>query len=375
MNDYFIHTFELSYRTTLDKILELTDHSLAEIHGEYKSYKYTDKGITIISRECYKESKDGKGNYKLIIVVNPSRLVVNEAYSNKIKDIEDFIFSLEKLAITINSILPGLSINDMKLSRIDITNDIHDIPEYIIQEYISLMRRSSLSRGYKLNSDLENNTPEFRSEDSFNVYNKSLGVEFVVYNKQRAAFDQNYPPEYLYYFENTMRVELRCKRRYINKLTKDLSTTEALMFMYKKRFELVNDVYEKMFKYRTDLCYISKRWQLIFIEKKFGNMKTAKKVIDYLKKLNKLGVKSDAALYESYNTVKTRTKTPSMFNDLGFSPVYIQSKTISYMSSLDTVLGFAESKKKDKCYRIIKHSKGRKKVIFRYEDFRLHDDS
>ena len=262
----------------------------------------------------------------------------------------------------------------MKLSRLDITNDIHDIPEYSIQEYISLMRRSSLSRGYKLNGDLENNTPEFRCEDSFNVYNKSLGVEFVVYNKQRAAFDQNYPPEYLYYYENTMRVELRCKRRYINKLTKDLSTTEALLFMYKKRFELVSDVYEKMFKYRTDLCYISRRWQLIFIEKKFGNMKTAKKVIDYLKKLNKLGVKFDAALYESYNTVKTRTKTPSMFNELGFSPVYIQSKTISYMSSLDTVLGFSESKKKDKCYKIIKHSKGRKKVIFRYEDYRIHDD-
>ena len=86
-------------------------------------------------------------------------------------------------------------------------------------------------------------------------------------------------------------------------------------------------------------------------------------------------IHSETALYDSYNTKKIRTRTPSVLNDIGFSPIPIQQNTASYMSSLDTVLGFAESKKKDKCYRIIKHSKGRKKVIFRYEDFRLHDDS
>lgn len=45
MNDYFIHTFELSYRTTLDKILELTDYSLAEIHGEYKAINTQTKAL------------------------------------------------------------------------------------------------------------------------------------------------------------------------------------------------------------------------------------------------------------------------------------------------------------------------------------------
>ena len=74
MSNYFIHTFELSYRTTLKMILELTDHKLVEINGEYKSLKYVGSGITIMCIRCKKEAKDGKGNYKLILIVNPSRL-------------------------------------------------------------------------------------------------------------------------------------------------------------------------------------------------------------------------------------------------------------------------------------------------------------
>ena len=373
MDNYFIHTFELSYRTTLENILELTDHGLAEIHGEFKSLKYTDMGITIISRKCTKEAKDGKGNYKLILIVNPSKLIEHGSYSNEITDADDLIYALGILGTTIKTILPKLSLNDMKLSRLDITTDIHGIPEFIIQEYIRIMRRSTLSRGYKLNCDLEENTVDFRRADSCNVCSKSWGAEFVVYNKRRASMDQGYPPEYLIFFKDTMRVELRCSRRYINKIAGKLSAVESLLLIYSKRVELVRAFYENMFKYRTDLCYVSKRWQLIFIEKRFGGKKTAKKIIEYIRKLNDLGVKSDAALYESCNTEKSRTRTPSLFNDLGFSPVHILDKTISYMSSLDTVLGFSDVDVKGRCYKKIKHSKGRKKVIFRYEEYRLSD--
>ena len=372
MSNYFIHTFELSYRTTLKKILELTDHKLVEINGEYKSLKYVGSGITIMCIRCQKEAKDGKGNYKLILIVNPSRLTDAETYSNNIMCLDDFEFALRKLEIIIGSIFPDMELNDFKLSRVDLTNDIRGVPESIIQEYIMIMRRSSLSNGYKLNSDLEKNTDDFRCKDSFNVYNRSQGAEFVVYNKHRASMDQGYPQEYLNYFEDTMRVELRCSRRYINKKTKGLSTVEAILLMYLNREEFVREFYTSIFKYRTDLCYISKRWQKKFIKKSFSP-KRSERMIDTIEKLSEIGAHLDNALYDSYNTQKTRTKIPSYFNEAGFSPIPIQLETVSYMSSLDTVLGFSDGKK-NLCYKIIKHSKGRKKVIFRYEDFRIPDD-
>ena len=374
MNNYFVHTFELSYRTTLDDILELTDHKLAKINGEYKSTKYTDRGLTIVSRKCKKEGKDGKGNHKLILIVNPSKLIEPGTFSNNITCGDDFEMALVILDRMISHLFTELELDDFKLSRIDITNDVHNVPESIIQEYILIMRKMSLSRGYRLNTELEKNTPEFRSEDSFNVCNVSQGAEFVVYNKHRASIDQGYPQEVLYAFEDTMRVELRCSRRYINMKTKGLSTSDALLLMYLSRADLVQEYYNAMFRYRTDLCYVSERWQGLLIEKWFGGKKKAKKLIDYIKKLSDMDIHSETALYDSYNTKKVRTRTPSALNDIGFSPIPIQQNTASYMSSLDTVLGFTDKKVKDKCYRIIKHSKGRKKVIFRYEDYRLHDD-
>ena len=374
MDNYFIHTFELSYRTTLEDILELTDHKLVRINGEYKSTKYVDRGLTIISRKCKKEGKDGKGNHKLILIVNPSKLIKPGSFSNNITCGDDFEIALVILDKMISSLFPELELDDFKLSRIDITNDVHNVPESIIQDYILIMRKMSLSRGYRPNTELEKNTPEFRCEDSFNVCNKSQGAEFVVYNKHRASIDQGYPQEVLYSFEDTMRVELRCSRRYINRETKGLSTSEALLYMYLSRADLVKKYYDAMFRYRTDLCYVSERWQGLLIEKWFGGKKKARKLKDCIKKLSDMEIHSETALYDSYNTKKVRTRTPSVLNDIGFSPIPIQQNTASYMSSLDTVLGFAESKKKDKCYRIIKHSKGRKKVIFRYEDYRIHDD-
>ena len=375
MIDFFIHTFELSYRTTLTEILELTDHKLVKINGEYKCYKYTDRGLTIESRKCKKEGKDGKGNHKLILIVNPSKLIEPDTFSNNITCGDDFKIALDILDRMISRIFPELILDDFKLSRIDITNDIHNVPESIIWEYIRIMRKMALSRGYRLNTDLEENTPEFRCEDSFNVCNISQGAEFVVYNKHRASMDQGYPPEYLYFFEDTMRVELRCSRRYINMKTKGLSTWDALLFMYLSRADFIKDFYYAMFRYRTDLCFVSERWQRILIEKWFGGKKTAEKLSSYLKKLSDTGLHSETALYDSYNTKKSRTRTPSALNDMGFSPIPIKLDTVSYMSPLDTVLGFTKNSKKDKCYKTIKHSKGRKKVIFRYEDFRVSDDS
>lgn len=373
MNDYFIHTFELSYRTSLDTIRELTNNKLAEINGEYSNLKYVDNGITIISRKCPKEGKDGKGNYKLILVINPSKLTDPEAYSNNIKNLSEFKEVMGILDYRISKLFTGFEIDDFKLSRIDITKDISVVPERIIQEYILIMRGSSLSIGYKMNTELEENTPNFRCEDSFNVLNKSRGAEFVVYNKHRASIDQGYPSEQVYGFENTMRVELRCKRRFINKVTKGQTTYEALCTIYNKKALLVEEYYDTMFKYRTDLCYVSKEWQKKLIKAYYGDKVKSAKLLKVLKEISDKGLNLDMALYECYNSRNARIRGVTAFNEMGFSPIPIKQKTISYMSPIDTVLGF-DNESNCKCYKKIKHSKGRKKVIFRYEDYRSSDD-
>ena len=67
MNNYFVHTFELSYRTTLDDILELTDHKLVKINGEYKSTKYTDRGLAK-DRAFHYYSLDGEKKERAYLV-------------------------------------------------------------------------------------------------------------------------------------------------------------------------------------------------------------------------------------------------------------------------------------------------------------------
>ena len=229
------------------------------------------------------------------------------------------------------------------------------------------MRRMALSYGFKLNSELEKNTPEFRCEDSFNVKSKSQGAEFVVYNKHRAAVDQGYPEKVLKHFENTMRVEFRCQRRYINKHTKHLDTKDAILEMYDYSEFFVERYYREMFRYRTDLCYVSPSWQRKFIQKQFCDKKMGMKLMKLLEEMEDEGMNLDIALYECYLSKNSITKKLSAFNTMGFSPIPISLCKVSYMSSLDKILGFGNGNFTKKCYKRIKHCKGRKKVIFEYE--------
>ena len=76
MNSDFIHTLELYYRDDFNEIKELTRNiTLVNMKGKYVCTDYSSIGITIYSLPCMKEGRDGKGNYKLSLVVNPSRLI------------------------------------------------------------------------------------------------------------------------------------------------------------------------------------------------------------------------------------------------------------------------------------------------------------
>ena len=190
MNSDFIHTLELYYRDDFNEIKELTRNiTLINMKGKYVCTNYSSIGITIYSLPCMKEGRDGKGNYKLSLVVNPSRLIENDTCINRIEGFRDLSKAIDLLNGFIRRLFSPLILNDFKLGRIDITRDIRKIPESVIQEYILLMRTMTLGYGYQKNKKLEEKTKDFRIEDSFNVLNESQGAEFVVYNKHRAAID------------------------------------------------------------------------------------------------------------------------------------------------------------------------------------------
>ena len=190
MNKDFIHTFELYYRDSFNEIKELTRNiTLVNMEGKYVCKDYSSIGIMIYSLPCMKEGRDGKRNYKLSLVVNPSRLIEEYTCVNRIEGYRDLEKAIDSLNGFISRLFSPLILNDFNLGRIDITRDIRKVPERIIREYILLMRTMTLGYGYKKNKKLEENTKCFRIDDSFNVLNKSQGAEFVVYNKHRAAID------------------------------------------------------------------------------------------------------------------------------------------------------------------------------------------
>ncbi len=99
-----------------------------------------------------------------------------------------------------------ISFKDFKLYRVDVATDRILPSEECIQQFIMLMRRMPLAAGYKINTAIEDNTPDFRKCDSYNLINKSRGIEFVLYNKSRGAHDEKYASKEQDYYANTLRM-------------------------------------------------------------------------------------------------------------------------------------------------------------------------
>ena len=117
----------------------------------------------------------------------------------------------------------------------------------MIQEYIKTIRRFPLKYGYSLNTQLEENCPAFKYENSVNIINKSSEIEFVLYNKHQATIDQKYPDEIQNYYANTLRMELRCGRKFIKKNTKNLDVFYSLIYFFIYKESMVKDIFYRLF--------------------------------------------------------------------------------------------------------------------------------
>ena len=260
MNGYFIHTIELNKNITYKELEKIKDnlHCFPKNKGSknysWRSTHYKSSGIIIdihkrTDREMF--SGDYDKNFNLKLFINPSRLLVEDTYTNKIHTLSDFHSAILKLNAEILSMFykyTGIrGVADFKLKRIDITKDIHNIPEHLVHEYILLARRMRHYSGYHINRELEDKCNGFRKEDSLNLLNNSQKIEFVLYNKHQAAIDMKYN-DAIELYADTLRMEIRCNRKFIKKIAARSQGTHCeLISIYQKMDELAKDIFYKVF--------------------------------------------------------------------------------------------------------------------------------
>ncbi|MCM1227187.1 MAG: hypothetical protein NC320_07145 [Clostridium sp.] len=375
MNKYFIHTIEL-YRLVTYSEFEYLNKNLRRFRNgtEYRCLDYEKDGITVVFRKCTDNEKKKKGSkygYKLIVIFNPSRLIENSTYINRIWNKEVFASSItlfnEKIKWIFEKFIPDIhGINDFTLGRVDITKDILCVPENIIQEYIKTLRRFPLSYGYALNTQLEENCPTFKPENSLNIVNKSSGFEFVLYNKHQAMIDQNYPDDIQKHYADTLRMELRCGRKSIKKNTKNLDTLTSLVYFYVNMESMVEDVFYSLFSCDTDLCFVSHYWLEKVIKGKFKSkekkQKRMLKLVNYLHKNPEKSV--DEALTKLFPSKKSQKTIMDDFYGIALSPVAVQSADIPFMQSVESLLEFAPTSQNERKYFDTIRNRSRGKDVF-----------
>ena len=364
MNGYFIHTIELNKNITYKELEKIKDnlHCFPKNKGSknysWRSTHYKSSGIIIdihkrTNREMF--SGDYDKNYNLKLFINPSRLLVEDTYTNKIHTLSDFHSAIIKLNDEIVSMFykyTGIrGVADFKLKRIDITKDIHNIPEHLVQEYILLARRMRHYSGYHINRELEDKCNGFRKEDSLNLLNNSQKIEFVLYNKHQAAIDMKYN-DAIELYADTLRMEIRCNRKFIKKIAARSQGTHCeLISIYSNMEELAKKIFYEVF-FDPSLCYVSDELLKTIICDSYK--KQYSKIIKMLGFANLVrfgeGKTIDDALNEMDCSDKVRSKLLSYFDKIKLSPLNIRDKNIHFIQSLESILEMCEPSQLEKEY-------------------------
>lgn len=350
-SDYFIHTFELIKPIETDVFLNLK-RSCAFILADnyspeneiYVNRCYADNGLMITMRKCSdNEIKTNKTAFVLELRIDPNKLIYKGNAVYHIHDRGDFKEAVEILREKVDEVLGIRELNDIDeyiLSRLDIARDVHGIPESIIHEVNTMLYRIPMYEGYKHNTELEDRCRYFRREDSFNAVNSSRGIEFVVYNKHQAALDNNYADSAIDFYKDTVRIELRCKRKYIDKHFKGKCLRKTLLNAYDNMQESVEEIYGRLFKFPTDLCQLNSKQLIKCIFDKSGNKKArCRRMVTLIDQLDKHPEEClQNALDYVYPGEKRQRNIKKHFEDYGVSPLSIRDKEIPFIQSLDSLL-------------------------------------
>lgn len=375
----FIHTFEIKKRITYEQYDFLRKHLKPIVAVDPACYKYQvnaykDDGITISLEPCTKnEIKQGDytENHLLILKINPSRLLQQKTYLSVTTE-EQMEVALSLLEQRLTTIFNAIgfypyAIDDFLLSRIDLTYDVKNIPEEIRLTMFSLLWRLPLMQGYSYNESLLNLDTYDRTR-SFDLHNTSKGIDFCIYDKQKACIDQNFSKDVIDSFSGTVRVELRCYRKYIRtNLNPDETLINTILSFYKSAEQHIKNIYRSAFKYDTSLCYLSKKLLSQYLtilqlsDKKAGKMD----YLIYICRQNK-DKNFSYCLSQTFDSDKVRKKVLSYFSAYSISPLTIQSKHIPFLQSLDSLLEIhdAPSKSEKRIYHFAEQHTRKKEVFY-----------
>ena len=363
----YIKSLELTYRGDSEEIKDLTRRcKMMNVGGVYTCLDHAEKGVIMKKMKCKNKYK---GNRKIVIMAYPIKLIDEDPSCERTISEIDFVEVYQRLDELIQQIMPGLTVSDFKLNRMVIARKMLNIPKHIGREYIMIMRKMSLKDPFTINTKQKDCNSGLGCEDYFSAVDDK-GVEFAVYNERCETADRNYSED----AENMMRIELQCSKGLIHDLTKGLDTMKAVLLMSRSANKILNNFYARVFKYGTDLCYISRDRQKRLIKKKYNDKAVRKELLEIIKEMRCSNVDLDMVLCEHYYN---RSKKDMMmeFTEMGFSPIPIRSDRFSFISPLDFVLGFCneykyQGLKENACYNEIKHSIDSEKEMFDYDPFR-----
>lgn len=356
MNHYFIDTFELTYRGSFDEIRKLTKHmDIFKLKDKnyYICNNLSTMGFMLKSTQCSRaELYNDNKKYKLVIRIDPDKVYHKGIKEKHIYDTYTFEQMIKYLDLLLTYWFKEISLNDFELTRIDITKDIHGIPEPVIQEYIMLMRQMPLSHGFSL-KEYQKEPKEYFPENSFEVWHNNSRLEFVVYNKHHEVHSKaKYSDEDKEYYRDTMRMEVRCNRRYYKKLIDGLSTSEALLKIFNKREKIAVDTFYRLFKYYYDCCFIGHYWQKKYISiRETKKPAKIKKMLWLTEKLNDKTRPTPDNVMEAYPySVDAKINLLCWFEDISLSPIPTQNKDIPFLQSLSSILELSTLGSQEKKY-------------------------
>lgn len=376
MNIYFIDTLELTYSSDFDDIIKLTknfkmvDPKKGAGNKEFISTELSGMGIIIKTRRSSKaELYKSSNKYKLVLRINPNKFYKPYMKTEHISNIIEFCDMVERLDMQIQYCFSGLTIDDFEITRVDLTEDIHGIPEDKITQYIRIMRQLYLTLGFHHNKKLEENTEDFDPDSSFNAVNDSKKVEFVVYNKgHEVRSKKNSSDEQKEHYKDTMRVEVRCRKKFADKLSEKAYTAQKLVEIYRRRMEVIRDVFDDVFVLNKDSCFISPYWQKKQIKKYVsGKTKLGKKMNDFSKQLAHASRPTmESVIENSEKCQRSVSKLLSKFEDMGISSVTTSDKETPLLQSLNTLFGFSLPSEEEKALYEYIRRKSRGKEVFWY---------
>lgn len=205
-----------------------------------------------------------------------------------------------------------------------------------------MLYRIPMYDGYTNNKSLEENCPSFMRENSFNIENNSQGFEFVVYNKHQAALDNCYYNKCVDYFKDTLRIELRCKRKYIRQHFLEKNLKRTLKNAYVNMSSSVSRVYNRLFKFPTNLCHLESKMMIKYLFDETGNKKArCRRMVTLLDELDKYPKEDlQTALDNVYPSDKRQNNIKKHYERYGVSPITMRGRPIPFIQSLDSLLGF-----------------------------------